>query len=233
MHLRNKRVGTDVGGCVKARINADVVRAMRRCMLDGVPIGVLRQLAPKPNVRYSVLGLARIVGKAAGYYLLEGAAECVELFIKQTKAEFAYASEAESILRVSEIPDLRLRRLKSVVQRQGQPKFREQLLDVYEGRCAVTSCDLTDVLEAAHVVPFRGPHTNDVSNGIILRADIHILYDEGLLAIDPDSCTVRLAPVVRTNRNYGKYDGVLLHPGARRIDPELLVAHKHYCGFCS
>ena len=46
-------------------------RAMRLCMRDGIPIGVLRQLTPKPNVSYFILGLAKIIGKTAGYYLLE------------------------------------------------------------------------------------------------------------------------------------------------------------------
>lgn len=52
------------------------------------------------------------------------------------------------------------------------------------------------MLETAHVLPYRGEHTNDVSNGIILRADFHILFDEGLLALDPDSRSVILAPEI-------------------------------------
>ncbi len=206
-------------------------KAMRECMLDSIPIGVLRQLSPKPNVQYAVLGLARIIGKAAGYYLLEGAVEESSRLEMKAAAEFSYSKEPELVLRVAETPDLRIRRLRSVVQRQGQPKFREQLLEIYERRCAVTSCDLTDVLEAAHVMPYRGQHTNDVSNGIVLRADLHILFDEGLLAFDPATLSVQLAPVVRSNGHYEKYNGILLHPGARYIDPELLKAHKHYCGF--
>lgn len=47
-------------------------RAMLACMRDEIPVGVLRQISPKPNVKYSVLGIARIIGRAAGYFMLEG-----------------------------------------------------------------------------------------------------------------------------------------------------------------
>jgi hypothetical protein len=42
-------------------------------------------------------------------------------------------------------------------------------------------------LEAAHITPHLGPLTNHVTNGLLLRADLHTLFDCGLLAIDPDT----------------------------------------------
>src|SRR5690606_23410684 len=57
----------------------------------------------------------------------------------------------------------------------------------YEGRCAVTGTNAEAVLEAAHIRPYRGPQSNVLSNGLLLRADIHILFDLALLAIDPAS----------------------------------------------
>lgn len=86
--------------------------------------------------------------------------------------------------------DGRERVLRDVVRRQGQPKFRSSLIAAYESRCAITHCPILVVLEAAHVTPYLGPHTNLVSNGLLLRADIHTLWDLGLVAIDPVKMTV-------------------------------------------
>lgn len=73
---------------------------------------------------------------------------------------------------------------KSIAQRQGQSRFRRQLLDAYDYRCAVTGCDIPQVLEAASII--RDSQNNDVTNGLLLRADIHTLFDLNLLAIDAD-----------------------------------------------
>src|SRR2546425_2776567 len=51
---------------------------------------------------------------------------------------------------------------------RGQPEFRRKLLAAYGGRCAVSGCDAAEVLEAAHVVPYRGPGTNQVWSGFEL-----------------------------------------------------------------
>lgn len=203
-------------------------RAMAECVADGIPIGVLRQKTAKPDVTYLVLGLANVLGKAAGYYLLEGSGQPLQ---PARRTELSYfAPDGNST--VAEIAsDLRLFRTRSVVQRQGQPRFRAQLMQLYDRQCAVSRCDLADVLEAAHILPYRGPQTNDLSNGIILRADLHILFDEGLLAIDDSSLSVRLSPSVSANKYYSEFHGIELHSSAEKIDPELLRAHRHYCGF--
>lgn len=79
-----------------------------------------------------------------------------------------------------------------VLQRRGQPEFREELISAYGGRCAVTGCDALAALEAAHIVPYSGPKSNHVSNGLLLRADIHTLFDLNLLRIHPKQLTVVL-----------------------------------------
>ena len=89
--------------------------------------------------------------------------------------------------------DGRTRLLREVVQRRGQAKFRSALLSAYEGRCAVTGCDAVDALEAAHLVGYKGLDTQQVSNGVLLRADIHTLFDLGLLLICPNTLTISLA----------------------------------------
>lgn len=86
--------------------------------------------------------------------------------------------------------DARMRGLRDVVRRQGQPKFRKSLIAAYEGKCAVSGCSLLPILEAAHITPFLGPATNLVSNGLLLRADIHTLWDLGLIAVNPSTMLV-------------------------------------------
>ncbi|WP_323142698.1 HNH endonuclease [Massilia phyllosphaerae] len=81
--------------------------------------------------------------------------------------------------------DARARVLRQVVQRRGQQKFRKALIAAYGGRCAITACPVTPLLEAAHITPYLGPDTNSISNGLLLRADLHTLWDLGLVAIDP------------------------------------------------
>ena len=81
---------------------------------------------------------------------------------------------------------------RAVVLRRGQKQFRDKLLLAYGERCAITGFDCVDVLEAAHISPYLGEHTNDVTNGILLRADIHTLFDLGLFTIDPTSMAVEL-----------------------------------------
>src|SRR5690606_9947784 len=79
--------------------------------------------------------------------------------------------------------------------RRGQPLFRAKLLDAYGGVCAITGCTAVEVLEAAHVLPYRGAHTHRVDNGLLLRADLHTLFDCQLLWISPEH-TVQMAPAL-------------------------------------
>ncbi len=71
---------------------------------------------------------------------------------------------------------------RQIVARRGQSAFRAALLDAYQNRCAITGCDAVPALEGAHLRPYRGPDSNVVTNGLLLRADIHTLFDLQLLA---------------------------------------------------
>jgi len=93
--------------------------------------------------------------------------------------------------------DERERRLRQIVQRRGQPDFRNKLIAAYQARCAVTGCDAVAALEAAHIIPYCGPDSNHVTNGVLLRADIHSLFDLDLMAINPEGWTVDLVPSLR------------------------------------
>ncbi len=88
--------------------------------------------------------------------------------------------------------DERKRVLREVIQRRGQPEFRSLLLTAYDQKCAMTGCDAIDALEAAHIIPVGDFGSDDVSNGLLLRADIYTLFDLQLLGIDPESRRITL-----------------------------------------
>ena len=93
-----------------------------------------------------------------------------------------------------DIDDARERILRAVVTRRGRSKFRSTLISAYEGRCAITHCSVLEILDAAHVTPYLGSRTNAISNGMLLRTDVHTLWDLGLIAINPDKMTVSVSP---------------------------------------
>ncbi len=90
--------------------------------------------------------------------------------------------------------DTRQRTERTTTQRDGQTEFRESVIAAYAGKCAITACSIRAVLEAAHIIPYRGAHTDKISNGLLLRVDLHRLFDRKLLAIDPETMEVLLAP---------------------------------------
>lgn len=100
------------------------------------------------------------------------------------------AAELQHAFDPTSVEDSRRRLFASIVRRQGQSEFRQTLMRAYQGRCAITGCTVGQILEAAHIHPYRGEHTNAVSNGLLLRADIHTLFDLGLLWFDQNTFTV-------------------------------------------
>lgn len=83
--------------------------------------------------------------------------------------------------------------IEHIAGRRGQTKFREALLEKYK-KCVVTGCDITDVMEAAHIEPYASGGDPTVQNGLLLRSDIHTLFDLDLLGINPDGFVVELNP---------------------------------------
>lgn len=106
--------------------------------------------------------------------------------------------------------DGRKKVIQEIVRRQGQPKFRRELLKVYGGKCVVTDCSVEAVLEAAHIAPYLGSDSNVVQNGLLLRADIHTLFDLGLFKIRANG-TIRLHEKL-SGTVYEQYQGQAIRP---------------------
>ena len=86
--------------------------------------------------------------------------------------------------------DSRNRILRQIRLRRGQKKFRDALCNRYGKRCQLTGCDFLPLLEAAHIKEYRGENDNHPANGLLLRSDIHTLFDLDLVTIHPDSLEV-------------------------------------------
>ena len=69
--------------------------------------------------------------------------------------------------------------------RLGQGSFRVAVVDAYGRRCSVTGEKTLPVLEAAHIRPFASGGPNEISNGMLLRQDIHTLFDRGYVTVTP------------------------------------------------
>lgn len=180
-------------------------RSIDACIESRVPVGVMKEIEPltkSGRSRYLVLGLALPVGWADGMYLLEGFGPSGADLSQDTGIDVLEAAalrdpelqqELDSPTPPKDEYDARVRVMRQIVARRGQRQFRGALMTAYEGRCAVTGCDVVDVLEAAHIESYRGPESNRTANGLLLRADIHTLFDLQLLAVEPLSLRVRVA----------------------------------------
>lgn len=94
--------------------------------------------------------------------------------------------------------------------RLGQGAFRVLVTEAYERRCAVTGERTLPVLEAAHIKPYAksGPHL--ISNGLLLRSDLHILFDDGYLTVTEDlkvEVSRSIKEKFENGREYYRYHG--------------------------
>lgn len=123
--------------------------------------------------------------------------------------------------------DARRRAWASIVRRQGQPDFRRALLDSYGGRCAMSDWDVPEALEAAHIRPYLGAHSNRVSNGLLLRADLHNLFDLALITIDPVALTILIDPTLKSTQLRMLANRPLRVPADTALHPsrEAIAAH--------
>ncbi len=83
--------------------------------------------------------------------------------------------------------------LRAILQRRGQNEFRQNLLAAYGGKCCITGCNAEPALEAAHIVGYAESKSQDIRNALLLRSDIHTLFDLNLIRINPETMRVVLA----------------------------------------
>ncbi|MDB3855829.1 HNH endonuclease [Euryarchaeota archaeon] len=106
--------------------------------------------------------------------------------------------------------------LKIIAVRRGQPAFRAKLLDLY-GSCMITDCADLQVLEACHIIPYSVSNDNSVENGLLLRADIHTLFDLKLITID-NHLKIKVSSKLK-DKSYRKWHGLKIKP-APQVDED-------------
>lgn len=172
----------------------------------------------------AVHGVWDLVTDSSGVLRPRRAAESVEV------AEAQKGLDEQEAFDALDERDGREKVLASIARRLGQPKFRRTLLDAYGERCAVTGCRILEILEGAHIKPYRGKHTNHVTNGLLLRADIHTLFDLKLLRVSPIDLVIEIAD--RARASYGDLHGKTLRvplSDAQMPDVEALRQHHESC----
>lgn len=117
-------------------------------------------------------------------------------------------------------------------EREGQRAFRQEILKNYHSQCAVTREKTRPVLEAAHIEPYAKSHNHLPSNGLLLKSDIHKLFDEGLVSITPEDFKFHVSSLLEKKYKNGKYyyqfEGHTIDVPKRnelQPDPELLQRH--------
>ena len=108
--------------------------------------------------------------------------------------------------------------------RQGQPEFRLALLATYDHKCVISGCNTRDALQAAHIKSVADGGSHSTRNGLILRADLHNLFDRGLITIDEHGL-VHVDPVVK-DRGYRSFNGIKLPLVLQNADMKLLKSHR-------
>jgi predicted restriction endonuclease len=101
--------------------------------------------------------------------------------------------------------------------RRHQSAFRDNLMRAYEGRCAISGTAVPAVLEAAHIEPHVDRGDNSAGNGLLLRSDLHALFDEGLLRIHPETLEVQLDASV-DDPHYSVFNGRKLRPRIDKVE---------------
>jgi len=184
-----------------------------------IPVQEVRQACPRFNGQLAIqaVELERLSGKARGLLKVAAAlhsAPPAKLLVAHDAADEAYVPDGQDERDVIE---------RQIRARRGQKKFREQLRKRFKDTCPVTQCRLPDLLEAAHISPYRGDKDHHVSNGLLLRADIHTLFDLELLGIEPATLRICLHPKLK-GMEYDAFEGNTLACAPGLLSREALDA---------
>ncbi len=197
-------------------------RALLKNLRDRVPVGVF---VPAAGSNYLNLGLAmpQSFDPETGTFLLRGPmtfAQSDELWAAQSpETDEGVADEAGG-------EAFGLTRL-----RASQGRFRDMLMRAYGGRCCVTRYDAEPALQAAHILSYSGRSSQVPQNGLLLRADVHLLFDRHLVAVNPQSRLLHVSPRI-SHTAYAKLAGRTVHaPTCEKYAPDTAKLEVHWAVF--
>ncbi len=165
--------------CEGLRINADIAGSVFLHLME----------QDKPDVE-----LTRALGKAIGptlarYALLESG----DAYEPKTGEDDQSANPLEFATSM-------------IRGRRGDRKLRLALRKLYNDHCAISGSCLADLLEVAYIVPFPSGQVHSPSNAILLRSDLHTLWDLNQIGIDPETMQLVVSPRLAESK-YGKLAG--------------------------
>lgn len=221
--------------------------AIDRNIQEKVPLGVFIQTQDKgrQGAKYSIY-LALPLGWIDGFFILYIAppsltlndeimnrplVELLELIFEQHQVK---ANVDGKIFDPTNITDARKKMLRAISQRKGQPQFRKKLLQAYDGKCALSGCAVTEVLEAAHITPYNGELTNVTQNGLLLRSDIHLLWDKYLITVEANTNLIKVHPDLLNSSEYSKFHNQHVRLTNKKEDKPSnlsLIYHNKLCTF--
>jgi putative restriction endonuclease len=119
--------------------------------------------------------------------------------------------------------------------RLGQGAFRVLVTDIYRRRCAITQERTLPALEAAHIRPYADGGAHEAPNGLLLRRDIHSLFDAGYVTVSPDlhfEVSRRIREEFDNGKHYYALHGNKIEPPSdigQCPDPAALKWHNENC----
>ena len=149
---------------------------------------------------------------------------------EQVQERLSRQSARENVVLVSE-GGARYGEPTLVTPRLGQDAFRAIVTDLY-GRCAVTRERTLPALDAAHIRPYSEGGEHTTTNGLLLRKDVHSLFDKGYVTVTPSldfAVSARIKEEFENGHEYYDYDGSrILVPKEpqHRPDPDALMWHN-------
>lgn len=109
----------------------------------------------------------------------------------------------------------------SVEKAERDPLFKFNILKRFDGKCLVTNLDVTEMLDAAHIIPVASGGTEDPNNGLLLASGVHRALDAGLWAINPKTLQIETKSN-GPNATRMKLGQVDLSPARRLLNKEAL-----------
>jgi hypothetical protein len=201
------------------------------CMVDGVPVGLFLQTGSKSDSYMRALVFVEEYDPETDLFTLHGpVTAATERLFRSSYAGAAANPGNAGQPQQATLPEMQTDNRSFAVAkqavRQGQQQFRQQLVRAYDGRCAVTGMRTNKVLQAAHILDYRGTQSNAVQNGLLLRSDIHLLFDNYLIGINPSGYRIEVADVIQ-DPGYAALDGkqlILPTDKAQRPNEQYLAA---------
>lgn len=196
------------------------------CLEYGVPVGVIFS----DGGPYKIMGLAFVerYDPLNGVFTLHGPVRSDNVG-KGLFEEFVHDDGCD--LPNSGAHEIEQIKYEMRKRREGQADFRKRLLSAYDGACAATGTDVIETLQAAHIENYNGPKSQQVYNGILLRSDVHLLFDAHMLTVDPSNMRFVISDQLEGTTYEYLAGRALRLPRDPALRPRESLLDIHYCEF--